>query len=729
MITPPDTQGLRRQRLNDPGDRLARWLRRLRWPVAALWLGMVVLLLPVANGLSDVTNQTPAAYLPASAPSTRVADLQAQALRTSGAPVSQSAIVAFAAPGGLSAGDLEAVDAAREGVAGRVGRVRGLGMPGPLQRSADGKAALFSVPVVSPQDDVDGVDTAAVDAIRACAASAAKGASPALEVAVTGAAAITADSGSTTLTALLLTALVIVAVILLLVYGSPTLWVLPLVVAIGAVEVARAAAHALAAAGLTVSFLSSAILIVLVFGAASDYALLLVHRYREELYRHRSCEEAMATALRRTLPTLAASAATVTGAMLCLLAAQSASLHGLGPIGAVAIFSALVAETTLLPALLLIVGRRAFWPRIPNPGAAHVEGSRVWSAIGGRIARQPATVAVGAIVLLAVACAGLATLRISNDPLNDLRGDPGSVVGERLLADHFPAGAIAPLVLLVPPQQAQAAARTARAATAITSITPGGAVGGYEDYTLILSVPPYSAGGSAAIAALREDLSHSAPNALVGGSPADEFDIAQAAGRDALVLIPLVLLVVLLVICVLLRAVVAPLMLVATTALSFAASFALSCLLWRYGFGYPGIDPQIPLYIFIFLVALGIDYNIFLSARIREVSRGLGTHPGTLRGLTVTGGVITAAGFILAATFAALAQLPSVSVTEVGTAVAIGVLIDTLLARTVLVPGLFLILGDRAWWPSSTAKLVGASRPAQTPFPPADESDRACGSR
>jgi putative drug exporter of the RND superfamily len=677
-------------------DRLGRALRRLRWPVVALWVLGIVLLVPLANGLAKMTNDTASAYLPSSAPSARVAGLQ-QAQRGLGHPVSQQAIVVFARPGHLTQDDLATVTASRGAVRALAGPVRGLGSPGPVQRSADGDAALFTVSVSSPQASVTSVDARAVTAIRQVIALSGSQTDDGLQVAVTGDAAVTADSGSTTLNALLLSTLVIVAVILLLVYRSPILWLLPLISTIGAVELARAVAHGLAEAGLTVSYLSSAIVIVLVFGAASDYALLLVHRYREELRHHSACEQAMAAALRRTLPTLVASAATVTGAMLCLLAAKSASLYGLGPIGAVAIVSALLVETTLLPALLLVFGRAAFWPRVPAPGAPGAEASRVWSGIGAKVARRPAAVALGAVLFLSLACAGLVSLRTSSDPLNDLKGHPGSIAGEQLLAEHFPAGAIAPLVMLAPQPEAETAARVAQHSPGVATVGPGPPAGDYADDVVDLSVSPYSAEGFRAIAALRQGLARHAPGALVGGNPAAQYDIAQAAGRDTAVIIPLVLLVILLVIAVLLRAIVAPLVLVITTAFSFAASLGLASLLWRYGFGYPGIDPQIPLYIFIFLVALGVDYNIFLSARVREESRQLGTRQGTFRGLTVTGGVITAAGVILAATFAALAQLPSVSVTEVGTAVAIGVLLDTLLVRTVLVPALLVTIGDRIW--------------------------------
>jgi len=679
--------------------RLARVLRRLRWPVAVLWIAGITVLVPLASGLAAVTNDTASANLPSAAQSAEVAELQQEAQRAPGHLVSQQAIVVFARPGGLTPGDVAAVTAARGAAGALAGPVRGLGSPGAVQRSADGDAALFTVPVSAPQDSVTSADTRAVTAIRQVVAAAASRPGDGLQAAVTGDAAVTADSGSTTLSALLLSTLIIVAVILLLVYRSPVLWLLPLVTATGAVELARAAAHGLAAAGLTVSYLSSAIVIVLVFGAASDYALLLVHRYREELRHRPACEEAMAAALRKTLPTLAASAATVTAAMLCLLAAKSGSLHGLGPIGAVAIVSAFLAETTFLPALLLILGRAAFWPRVPAPGAQGAEASRVWAGIGAWAARHPAAVTLSTVLLLGLACAGLASLRVSSDPLNDLKGHPGSIAGEQLLAEHFPAGALAPLVLLAPRSQARTAAHVARDASGVATVTPDPPVAGYVADSVDLSVAPYSAKGFSAIASLRRDLARAAPGALVGGSPAAEYDITQAAGRDTALVIPLALLVILLVIAALLRAVLAPLVLILTTALSFGASFGLACLLWRYGFGYPGVNPQIPLYIFIFLAALGADYNIFLAARVREESRQAGTRQGTLRGLTVTGGVITAAGMILAATFAALAQLPSVSVTEAGTAIAIGVLLDTLLVRTVLVPAALITIGDRIWWP------------------------------
>lgn len=695
--------GLVAEQPHVPASSLGSWLRRLRWPVIGLWVLVVVALAPFAGALAKATNGTALAFLPSSSQSARVATIEEQAQRVSGGLVSQQAVVVFAGSHRLGPGDLSAVRTARRAVERLDGPVRGLSPPGPIQQSRDGKAALFAVSVSSSSNDVTSVDTTAVKAVREAVREAVgrptAGPRGNLEVAVTGTAAVSADSGSTTLSALLLSALVIVGVILLAVYRSPVLWALPLLSAIGAVEVAKAAAYGLAEAGTTVSYLSSAILVVLVFGAASDYALLLVHRYREELHRHLACEDAMASALRATLPTLVASAATVAGAMLCLLAASSASLHGLGPVGAVSVLSALAAETTLLPALLLVLGRAAFWPRTSRPGQVGDEASRTWGAIGARVARRPVPVALGALVLLGAACAGLASLHTNSDPFGDLKGRPGSIVGEQLLSEHFPRGMLAPLVLLAPPSEAAGAEAAARSTTGVAAVTSGPEFGAFESYSLVLSAPPYGPGGSQAISALRAKLAGRAPSAFVGGDPAAEYDIARAAGRDTEVLIPLVLVVSFVVIALLLRALVVALVLVATTALSFGASFGLSSLLWHYGLGYSSVNAEIPLYVFIFLLALGVDYNVFLSARVREETGSLGTRRGTLQGLALTGGVITAAGVILAATFAALAQLPSVSVTEVGTAIAIGVLLDTMLVRTVLVPALFLVIGERVWWP------------------------------
>jgi RND superfamily putative drug exporter len=678
-------------------SRTQRLLRRLRWPVVIAWLFSIVALYGLSSSLSTATNDTASAYLPAAAASTKVALLQ-QA-HSGGRSQTDTAIVVAVRNSGLTAADRAALGAARSAVAGSAGLVSGMAAPGPLLSSPDGKAAVFSISITAPSRG-ENTDRDAVRAVRAAIAGPLGQADAGLAFAVTGSAAIYADGDAENQqTLLLLTALIIVAVILLLVYRSPVLWLLPLSGAIAAIVVAQAAVHGLANAGLAVSTLSADVLIVLVFGAASDYALLLVHRYREELRRHATTDEAMATALRRTLPTLVASAATVTCALICLFAANSAALRGLGPVGAVGIAAAFLAQITFLPALLLIVGRAAFWPCLPRHGAGRAE-SRVWAGIAARVARYPVRTVIAVVVLLGMACAGFASLRTDNSLLDNMKSGTGSAAGQQLIDAHFPAGVSYPLVLLVPPSQARTGAAAAAGAPGVAGVISGTRVDGYDSYWVILSVPPFGAEGAAAIAGLRQRLTRSAPDALVGGIPAIAYDVAQAAGRDNLVIIPLVLVVILIVISLLLRAVLAPVVLVVTTGMSFAASLALSSLIWRFGFGYAGVQSVIPIYIFIFLVTLGVDYNIFLVARVREESARLGLRDGTLRGVGLTGGVITAAGIVLAGTFATLTQTPAVNITEVGAAVALGVLLDTLVVRTVLVPASLLTIGERIWWPS-----------------------------
>ncbi|GAA2515822.1 MMPL family transporter [Winogradskya humida] len=711
----------RRRRRASSTDRFAVLIRRLRWPVAILWFVMIVLLNPVAGGLSKATNDTPAAYLPHSASSTKVAEIEEAAAGGKGEPQTDDMVIIFERKTGLTEQDSTVIAAARTAVAGLVGTTAGLTAPGDVTVSDDKQAAVFGTGVTAPQQDITDDDAAAVKAVRD-ALDKATASTSGLQVAVTGAAAATTDSGNETETGLLLSAVIIVGIVLLLVYRSPVLWALPLIGAGGAVVVAQAGAHGLASAGLTISSLSTSILIVLVFGAGTDYALLLTHRYREELSLHALPEDAMSVALRRTLPTLLASAGTVVAAMLCLLAAGSGAVRGLGPVGVVGVLAALVAEVTFYPALLLIFGRVAFWPRVPREGKGGHEESRFWARIGNGVARRPAPVTAISVVLLIAACAGLFALNFNSDPLNNVKGNPGSVVGTRLISQHFPVGISYPLVILTPPDEAAATETTARGTPNVSSVEAGPAVQGYSSFSVVLSVTPFGDKAWDTIKQLRSELDSSAPKALVGGFPAVQYDSEQQARHDATVVIPLVLLVILIVIGLLLRAVVAPIVLVVTTALSFAASFGLASLLWKDAFGFDGIDPSIPIYIFVFLVALGVDYNIFLAARIREESRHLGTKRGTLRGLSVTGGVITAAGVVLAATFAALAQLPSVQLTEVGSAVALGVLLDTLLVRTVLVPASILTIGDKSWWPSRE-KLPSSDEPASATEKPASEPE------
>ncbi len=711
---PEPADWLRSPHDSPPGGRLATALRWLRWPVLVVWLLAAVALFSAAHSLSSVANSTPEVNLQSSAPSTRVLVLQQAAQH--GQPNNDTAIVVFARAAGLSQANLAAVNSARAAVARLAGHVAGLHAPGTAQRSADGRAVVFTAVVTSSASDETTTDVAAVQAIRGAVSGPASRAGDGLQVAVTGSAAVTADSQITSSSnTLLLTALLVVAVVLVLIYRRPLLWLLPMVSDLVAITAARAAAHGLLNAGLTVSTLTNAILTVLILGAATDYALLLIARYREELRRHAAAADAMAVALRRTFPTLLTASGTAICGMLCLLAADSAALHGLGPVAAAGLALALLVQVTFLPALLLAFGRAAFWPGIPRPAgqppasqlsasqpgrATGREGSRLWTAIGTRVARHPARVAMASVVLLGAACVGLIALRTDNNPVATVPGHPGSVTGAHLLAQHFPGADHDPLTVLAPLGEAAAASATARSTPGVSAVARAAPTGDYATYTVTLSDPNYSAGAYATIANLRGTLDRVAPGSLVGGDQAIQYDIIQAGHRDELVLIPLVLAVIFVVIAGLLRALVAPLVLVAASALSFGASFGLAALLWRFGLGYPGIEAQLPMYVFIFLVALGVDYSVFLSARIREEAGHLGMVKGTLRGLGVTGGVITAAGFVLAATFADLSLLPYIPVIEVGTAVAIGVLLDTLFVRTVVVPASLLTVGDRVWWPT-----------------------------
>ena len=399
-----------------PDDKLGRALRLLRWPVAVFWLLAIVALYPLASSLSSVTSDSAAAYLPSSADSTKVVELEQAAQHGLGKPDVDPVIVVFARSGGLTAADQAAIASVRAAVAQLAQATPGLSAPGKPVPSADGTATYLAATVTTPAGSETAKDIAAVQPIRQAASAAVTRVHDGLQVAVTGQAAIVADSGVTSKaqTDLRLTALTIIVVILLLVYRRPFLWLFPLFGAIGAIVVAEAGAHGLGSAGLTVSFAVRFDPHRADLGAASDYALLLVHRYREELRHHAAAEDAMAVALRRTFPTLIASAGTVTCAMLCLLAAQSASLHGLGPVGAIAIASAVLAQTTFLPALLLISGRAAFWPRAPRQGIQGRDESRIWSGIGTRVARRPVPVALAAVVLLGAACPSLAALHTDN---------------------------------------------------------------------------------------------------------------------------------------------------------------------------------------------------------------------------------------------------------------------------------------------------------------------------
>jgi putative drug exporter of the RND superfamily len=675
--------------------RLAEVIRGSKWLVLVVWLAAAIVATPLAEKLGDVERDDAASFLPGGFQSTQVAQmLEPDPDR----PQALTAVVVYHRDGALT-------DADRAAIAADHHQVTSVGTPTAVQYSADGAAALFTVDFQPAGKDDDTVQRG-VEGLRALVGKA----PPAgLRVQVAGAAGLDVDNDAGDVdAALLLTSVAIVAVLLLLTYRSPLLWLVPLVAAVFAVQVARGVAYGLARGGLAVTELSTAILIVLVFGAATDYALLLLHRYREELAAYADRHEALAEALRRTAPALLASAATVSAGLLCLLFARLAGLAGLGPVAAAGIVVALLAMLTLLPAILAITGRWLLWPRAPRPGKPRgATTHRIWGRLANGVTRRPRPAAAAITLLLAAGALGLATLHTSADPLDKVPPGTESAAGQRIIADHFPPGISAPLTIVLPAGASTVdAVSAAKAAPHVAAAEPGEAVQGRPTLKVELDVDPYGAEAADTVRQLRGKL----PDALVGGSPAVQMDYREAAVRDTWTVAPLVLAAVTIILGLLLHSLVAPLMLIATVVLSFVAALGVSSLVFTHGLGYGGVAGDLVIYVFVFLVALGVDYNIFLMERVREQHRHAPTTVAMRQGLAATGGVITAAGLVLAGTFSALAQLPDVTVAQVGIAVAIGVLIDAFIVRTILVPALVTLLGERTWWPNRLASPRSAQR-------------------
>jgi RND superfamily putative drug exporter len=496
----------------------------------------------------------------------------------------------------------------------------------------------------------------------------------------------------------------IVMVILLLTYRSLVLWLLPLGTVYIALTVAQAVVYLLARnGGLTVNGQSAFILTVLVFGAGTDYALLLTARYREELRRHADRHEAMALALGRAAPAIIASGATVILSLLALLVAELASTRSLGPVMAVGIAVGLFAMLTLLPALLVIFGRWVFWPKRPTLGSPEPTEHGLWARIGARMARRPRVVWIVTAVVLGALALGVTQLEANGLQSKDsFRTKPESVTGEAVLARHFPAGAGNPVQVIGKADAAPQLQATVSSTPGVTAVTRPAVKDGYAYLEGTLTTAADSQASYDTVDRLRATV-HAIPgaDAKVGGGSAVNLDIQRASRHDRNLVVPLVLLVVLVILGLVLRAVVAPLLLVATVVLSFGAALGVSALAFDHVFHFAGADPSFPLWTFVFLVALGTDYNIFLMTRVHEETRQHGPRRGALIGLAATGGVITSAGVVLAGTFAALGTLPLVFVTEIGFAVAFGVLLDTFVVRSVLVTALNLDVGRWMWWPSS----------------------------
>ncbi|GAB3335563.1 MMPL family transporter [Micromonospora halotolerans] len=685
----------------------SRWTATLVAVVVVLgWLVVGGLAGPYSGKLGDVATNDNAAFLPADAEATRAQDLAAGFVERETTP----ALVVYERASGITPADQERIQAEAARFAHLPGVVGPL--PPPIV-SQDRQAVQVIVPIDAAEGEQIG---AVVDQLRDIAGADRDG----LTVDVAGPAGLLADLIEV-FTAidgpLLLVTLVVVLVILLIVYRSPVLWVFPLLAAGMSYSLASLVVYLLAKNDVVkLNGQAQGILTVLVFGAGTDYALLLIARYREELHRHERPWDAMRAAWKGAAPAIIASGATVIVSLLCLLLSSLNSNRALGPVSAVGIAATLLVMLTFLPALLMLGGRWAFWPRRPRLDHADPRTEHgIWGRIAGFVARRARTVWIVTAVVLAALALGVTQLGATTLGQSDLftqRTD--SVAGQEVIARHYPAGTGSPATIFTNQAAAEQVARVAQGVPGVSSVQPFSRQGptgspevvdGRVQLQATLADPPDSNGAEHALRELRVAV-HRVPgaDAVIGGFTAINVDTADASTRDRNVIIPVVLLVIAVILALLLRALLAPVLLIATVVLSFLATLGLCALIFRYVLDFPGVDQSFPLFAFVFLVALGIDYNIFLMSRVREESVRRGTRAGVLTGLAVTGGVITSAGIVLAATFSALAVLPLVVLVELGVAVAAGVLLDTIVVRSLLVPALAYDIGPKVWWPGRLSR-------------------------
>jgi len=767
------------------------------WLLISSWAG------PLAGQLSQVQENDNAAFLPSSAESTLVADEQAQFADSTAIPL----LVVVSKPDG---GQFTAAD--QQSIGALIQQIPTLQVPdGDLVSayldpvpvvpipSADGDAVLINVAVngdlgSAQLENGEIAFLGIVDAVREAATE-----YPDLQINVTGPGGFLADLikvfGAIDTTLLIATALV-VAVILIFVYRSPFLWLIPLIAAGIALSTASALVYVLADNDILVlNGQSQGILTVLVFGAGTDYSLLLVSRYREELHHHRVHTAAIRRALRGTVEPIVASGATTSIGLMCLLLSELNSNKSTGPVSAIGIVAAVIVMLTFLPALLAIPsivlpilaflvptiiglaisfvidiplvpfvgtggvlalvtivgwivfgiarvkdkgpftrerfpsGSWAFWPRTPRYGEEDIKMSGLWAKIARGVGRRPKFTWIATALALLILAGFSTTLKADGVATSESfvnASEVDSVVGQEILVENFAAGLGSETLVTANQDTAQEVLEAVESTPGIDSVAwqsdlPPGAPGqqmaepkvvdGRVLLLATLSDAPDSEAAEVLIGELRTELAGiPGADARVGGPTAVAYDIDQANLRDRNVIIPLVLFVISIILIILLRSLVAPLLLIGTVILSFFATLGACAIAFNHIFNFPGADASFPLFAFVFLVALGVDYNIFLMTRVREESKTIGTRPGILRGLTVTGGVITSAGIVLAATFLVLGVLPLVALRQVGFAVALGVLIDAFIVRTTLVPALAYTIGRKVWWPS---KLASAEQPEE----------------
>ncbi|MBY8877721.1 MMPL family transporter [Actinacidiphila acidipaludis] len=673
-----------------PAPAAARTRRRaLPWAVIALWIAVLAVAGVFAGRLGGVKHDENIDYLPASAQSTQVARIQ-QTMPGGGAT---DLVLVYRRAGGLTAADLTAVQrqtaalAAAYPVAGAAPHT---------VTAKDGRTAMVPVAIAQGAGKPEDV----VERVRARLAD---GRPAGLTVLVGGPGGADADAKGVFASidgTLLLSTAAVVALLLILTYRSPFLWLVPLAVVGVAAGTAMAITYGLVEGfGLTVSSMSSSVMTVLIFGAGTDYALLLISRYRDELRRTAEPYAAMAAALRKVGPAVLTSAATVVAGLLCLLAADLNSSRGLGPVGAVGILCSLAAMTTLLPAVLVLLGRRVFWPLIPAYGSPSRTGRGLYHRIGAVVTRRPVAVLAASLAAVGALALGLGNLPGALGQDDAFTTTPDSVAADRILHDAFPGRSTQAVTVVIPTAKAAAATDAVRTTAGVAGTAPGRSAGGWTEIAVYPSAIPDSAAEHGTIRRLRAVTA--ADHGLVGGASAQRMDTASTSSRDRALVVPLVLGAVFLLLAGLLRSLVAPLLLTAAMVAVWAAALGIGGLLFGPVLGLHGMDPGLPLLSFVFLVALGVDYGIFLMHRMREERLG-GAEPrrATVTALEATGGVIASAGIVLAATFTVLASLPLVMMVEMGVVIALGVLLDTFVVRTLVVPAAAVLLGPRLWWPN-----------------------------
>ena len=671
--------------------------RMASWAGVFFWLAVVGVAIPFANKIGSIETSRLTEFLPSGAQST--AALELDRLFPSGRAL--SAVVVFYRASGLSAADLALASSDSAAITRRLAGA--VDVQTGVLPATDGKAAVLALSVPGNETTVEKT----VQAVRAVVGNGSGG----LETRVTGQAAIQADlldafSGADSL--LLVATAALVAVLLAATYRSPILWLVPLLCVGIAEAVAEAVVYALGRAGLTVNGQSAALLTVIVFGAGTDYALLLTARYREELRRHPEHRRAMLVAWRRAAPAIVASSLTVAAALACLLPANLNLTADFGVVGIVGVLSAAAVLLGAYPALLLVMGRGVFWPAVPRHAPGFVQRGP-WAWLGKAVSRGRRPVWISGIVLLGFAGVGLFTVNTNVSSLSELPSTSPSVRGFDLLAGNFPAGEVSPVDVVVTDSRYLGAARQALGRLPVTaSMGPVERAAGMARFDLVLATEPTGNTGFTAIRRIRAAAAAVAgDHVLIGGQTAQDLDTSAASHHDVLLIVPLVLAVVLFVLWLVLRALLGPVLVVTTVVVTFGASLGITSALFVRLLHLPGTDPTVPLITFVFLVALGTDYNIFLLTRVREEVRRRGSAEGVQVGVTSTGGVLTSAGIVLAGTFATLAVLPIVASREIGIVVALGVLADTFLVRTVLLPMLAADLGRRFWWPTAVPAVEG----------------------